>query len=171
LFFLLGTKYCWKKLWKLWVPEPWRRMDKVNNDVMLCLAETSHTAKHINCGLTVETSQNREYLFAIALLITDLHKCCLRFWGLSSSHTHTHTHTHSHSHSHTLTHTHTHTLTHTLTHTHTHTQREIFTFFKNVPTRWHFLYSILFPANSSTCFEWNIHPSSGARINCSYSIW
>jgi hypothetical protein len=34
-----------------------------------------------------------------------------------------------------------------------------------------FLCSILFPANGSTCFEWNIHPSSGARINCSYSIW
>jgi hypothetical protein len=24
--------------------------------------------------------------------------------------------------------------------------------FKNVPTKWHFLYSILFPENSSTCF-------------------
>jgi hypothetical protein len=33
-----------------------------------------------------------------------------------------------------------------------------------------FLYSILFPANSSICFGSNIHPSSGARINCSYSI-
>jgi hypothetical protein len=44
--------------------------------------------------------------------------------------------------------------------------------FKNVPTRWHFfLYSILFPVNGSTCFGWNIHPSSGDRINCSYSIW
>jgi hypothetical protein len=45
-------------------------------------------------------------------------------------------------------------------------------FFFNVPTRWHFLlYSILFPVNGSTCFGCNIHPSSGARINCSYSIW
>jgi hypothetical protein len=47
-----------------------------------------------------------------------------------------------------------------------------FLIFKNVPTRWHlFLYSILFPVNGSTSFGWNIHPSSGARINCSYSIW
>jgi hypothetical protein len=34
-----------------------------------------------------------------------------------------------------------------------------------------FLYSILFPVNGSTCFGWNIHPSSGARINFSHSIW
>jgi hypothetical protein len=34
-----------------------------------------------------------------------------------------------------------------------------------------FLSHILFPTNSCTCFGWNIHPSSGARINCSYSIW
>jgi hypothetical protein len=34
------------------------------------------------------------------------------------------------------------------------------------------LYSILlFPASRSTCFGWNIHPSSGARLNCIYSIW
>jgi hypothetical protein len=38
---------------------------------------------------------------------------------------------------------------------------------KNVPTRWHYLSGILRPANSFTCFGWNIHPSSGARINCS----
>jgi len=58
-FFLLGTKHCWKKLGKLWVPETWNRMNKVNNAVWLCLAETSHTAKHIICDLTVETSQKR----------------------------------------------------------------------------------------------------------------
>jgi hypothetical protein len=34
-----------------------------------------------------------------------------------------------------------------------------------------FLYSILFPVNGFTCFGWNTHPSSGAWINCNYSIW
>jgi hypothetical protein len=43
--------------------------------------------------------------------------------------------------------------------------------FKNVPADDTFLCSILFPVNGSTCFGWNIHPSSGARVNCSYSIW
>jgi hypothetical protein len=31
------------------------------------------------------------------------------------------------------------------------------------------LYSVLFPATCSTYFGWNIHPLSGARLNCIYS--
>jgi len=26
-------------------------------------------------------------------------------------------------------------------------------------------------ANSSTCFGWYLHPSSGAHVNCNCSIW
>jgi hypothetical protein len=26
-------------------------------------------------------------------------------------------------------------------------------------------------ANGSTCFGWYLHPSSGAHVNCNYSIW
>jgi hypothetical protein len=33
------------------------------------------------------------------------------------------------------------------------------------------LYSILFPASYCTCFGRNIHPSSGTRLACIYSIW
>ena len=33
------------------------------------------------------------------------------------------------------------------------------------------IYSFLFPANCSTWFGWYLHPSSGAHINCNYSIW
>jgi hypothetical protein len=40
----------------------------------------------------------------------------------------------------------------------------------NCPTRCDFV-QFLFPANCSTYFGWYIHPSSGARINCNYSIW
>ena len=33
------------------------------------------------------------------------------------------------------------------------------------------IHSLLFPANCSTCFGWYLHPSSGAHVNCNYSIW
>ena len=29
----------------------------------------------------------------------------------------------------------------------------------------------LFPANCSTCFGWYLRSSSGAHVNCNYSIW
>jgi hypothetical protein len=37
------------------------------------------------------------------------------------------------------------------------------------PTRCDFL-QFLFPATCSTCFGWHLHPSSGERVNCNYSI-
>jgi hypothetical protein len=40
----------------------------------------------------------------------------------------------------------------------------------NCPTRCD-LVQFLFPANWSTCFGWYLHLSSGARVNCNYSIW
>ena len=40
----------------------------------------------------------------------------------------------------------------------------------NFPTRCDYI-QFLFPANCSTCFGWYLHPSSGARVNCNYSIW
>jgi hypothetical protein len=40
----------------------------------------------------------------------------------------------------------------------------------NCPIRC-YLVQFLFPANCSTYFRWNLHPSSGARVNCNYSIW
>jgi hypothetical protein len=40
----------------------------------------------------------------------------------------------------------------------------------NCPTRCNFI-QFLFPANCCTCFGWHLHPSSGARVNCNYSIW
>jgi len=30
---------------------------------------------------------------------------------------------------------------------------------------------IIFPADSSTCFRWYPHPSSGAHSDCNYNIW
>jgi hypothetical protein len=39
----------------------------------------------------------------------------------------------------------------------------------NCPTRCDFV-QFLFPANCSTCIGWHLHPSSGARVNCNYSI-
>jgi hypothetical protein len=40
----------------------------------------------------------------------------------------------------------------------------------NCPTRCD-LVQFLFPANCSTRFGWHLQQSSGARVNCSYSIW
>ena len=40
----------------------------------------------------------------------------------------------------------------------------------NCPTRCDYI-QCLFPANCSACFGWYLHPSSGACINCNYSIW
>jgi hypothetical protein len=40
----------------------------------------------------------------------------------------------------------------------------------NCPTRCN-LIQFSFPSNCSTCFGWYVHPSSGVRVNCNYSIW
>ena len=41
----------------------------------------------------------------------------------------------------------------------------------NCPTRCDFMQFYYIYANSSTYFGWYLHPSSGAHVNCNYSIW
>ena len=41
----------------------------------------------------------------------------------------------------------------------------------NCPTRCDYIQFYYFSADSSTCFGWYPHPSSGAHSNCNYSIW
>jgi hypothetical protein len=41
----------------------------------------------------------------------------------------------------------------------------------NCPTRCDYIQFYHISAHSSTCFEWYPHPSSGAHVNCNYSIW
>ena len=40
----------------------------------------------------------------------------------------------------------------------------------NCPTRCDYTV-LLYSADSSTCFGWYLHPSSGAHLNCNYNIW
>ena len=39
------------------------------------------------------------------------------------------------------------------------------------PTRCDYTQFYYFSGNSSTCFGWSRRPSSGAHVNCNYSIW
>jgi len=41
----------------------------------------------------------------------------------------------------------------------------------NCPTRCDYIHFYYISADSSTCFGWYPHPSSGAHANCNYSIW
>ena len=41
----------------------------------------------------------------------------------------------------------------------------------NCPKRCDYIEFYYIPANSSTCLGWYLHPSSGAHVNCNYSIW
>ena len=41
----------------------------------------------------------------------------------------------------------------------------------NCPTRCNYIQFHYISANSSTCFGWYPHPSSGTHVNCNYSIW
>ena len=41
----------------------------------------------------------------------------------------------------------------------------------NCPTRCDYVQFYYISANSSTCFGWYLHPSSGAHVNCNYYIW
>ena len=39
------------------------------------------------------------------------------------------------------------------------------------PTRYDYIQFYHISVDSSTCFGWYLHPSSGAHVNCNYSIW
>ena len=41
----------------------------------------------------------------------------------------------------------------------------------NCPTRCDYIHFYYISADSSTCFGWSLHPSSGAHVNCNYIIW